>query len=77
MQCYAIDVQTLKDKQNQFGKLIARTMYDEPITTYGYIRSINGKSIVFEDSGEECLVYRVKEIQSFELEEFKPKHNKL
>ena len=69
-----INIQDLRVKQNIFGKLIAKVEgWDDKITTYGYIRHINGNHIVFEDSAEETLRYRVHSIESFEIEEFKPK----
>ena len=71
-----IDLQELKDKQNQFGKLIAKVEgWDDQIITYGYIRSINCNFIMFEDSADPKVRFRVHSIESFELETFKPKKN--
>jgi len=69
-----INIQDLKDKQNQFGKLIAKVEgWDDKITTYGYIRHVNSEFITFEDSANPELSFRVHSIESFEIEEFKNK----
>lgn len=66
-------IQELKDKQNSFGKLVAKSKANMPIITYGYIRYINDNHVIFEDSEDRELTYKVHSVVSFELEEFKQK----
>jgi hypothetical protein len=66
-----MEINDLRDRMNTFGKLVGKTKADEPIITYGYIRGVNGNHIVFEDSAEPELRYKVHNIESFEIEEFK------
>ena len=67
-------IQDLKEKQNLFGKLIAKVEgWDDKIITYGYIRYVNDNHIIFEDSADEKLKYRVHSVESFTPEIFKDK----
>jgi hypothetical protein len=72
-----INIQDLKEKQNQFGKLIAKVEgWDDKITTYGYIRHVNSQFITFEDSADPKLRFRVHSIESFEIENLRTRVNK-
>jgi hypothetical protein len=66
-------IQDLKEKQNLFGKLVAKSKANMPITTYGYIREVNCTYITFEDSADPKLKYKVHSVVSFTPEEFKNK----
>jgi len=61
-----IDIQELKSQQNIFGKIIGKTIAGYPITTYGYIRSVNCQSVIFEDNENSSIKFRVTDVKSFE-----------
>jgi ferredoxin-fold anticodon binding domain-containing protein len=66
-------IQDLRDKQNLFGKLVAKSKANQPIITYGFIRYINDNHIIFEDSEDRELTYKVHSVESFGILSFKRK----